>query len=198
MIRRIIGLLDCFYNKGRFASIDPLWEKYYSWTPYHYSLNNPVSFLDSDGKQTKKELSTSFKFPGQAIKIHQNAQVALDKAVELFGSNGIHNGKGDAFRHALWNAMNTRDVGFIIAKEFADAHEDDKENPVSEKNMDLINNARGRQIARENPNATDDDFIKILLEYINEDNGKLQLSPTEVNFENSNSNQYYQGNDDEN
>jgi RHS repeat-associated protein len=31
---------------GRFFQIDPLWEKYYSHTPYHYSANNPVSFLD--------------------------------------------------------------------------------------------------------------------------------------------------------
>ena len=34
---------------GRFTSIDPLWEKYYSWTPYHYCSNNPVSFLDVTG-----------------------------------------------------------------------------------------------------------------------------------------------------
>jgi len=24
-------------------------EKYYNWTPYHYSANNPVSFLDGGG-----------------------------------------------------------------------------------------------------------------------------------------------------
>jgi len=34
---------------GRFFQIDPLWEKYYSHTPYHYSANNPVSFLDPGG-----------------------------------------------------------------------------------------------------------------------------------------------------
>ena len=35
---------------GRFTSIDPLWEKYYSLTPYQYSLNNPVSLKDINGK----------------------------------------------------------------------------------------------------------------------------------------------------
>jgi RHS repeat-associated protein len=35
---------------GRFFQIDPLWEKYYSHTPYHYSANNPVSFLDPGGE----------------------------------------------------------------------------------------------------------------------------------------------------
>jgi RHS repeat-associated protein len=34
---------------GRFFQIDPMWEKYYSLTPYHYSANNPVSFLDPSG-----------------------------------------------------------------------------------------------------------------------------------------------------
>jgi hypothetical protein len=28
---------------------DGFGEKYYSWTPYHYSANNPVSFLDGNG-----------------------------------------------------------------------------------------------------------------------------------------------------
>ena len=27
---------------GRFTSIDPLWEKYLGWSPYHYCGNNPV------------------------------------------------------------------------------------------------------------------------------------------------------------
>jgi hypothetical protein len=41
----------CKYDDftGRFFQIDPLWEKYYSWTPYHYSANNPVSYLDPGG-----------------------------------------------------------------------------------------------------------------------------------------------------
>ena len=36
---------------GRFTSIDPLWEKYYSLTPYQYAGNNPVSFLDGNGME---------------------------------------------------------------------------------------------------------------------------------------------------
>ena len=34
---------------GRFTSIDPLWEKYYSWSPYHYCRNNPVWAVDGNG-----------------------------------------------------------------------------------------------------------------------------------------------------
>ena len=34
---------------GRFFQIDPMWEKYYGWTPYHYCRNNPVSKYDDNG-----------------------------------------------------------------------------------------------------------------------------------------------------
>lgn len=34
----------------RFTSVDPLAEKYYSVSPYAYCLNNPVKFIDIDGR----------------------------------------------------------------------------------------------------------------------------------------------------
>ena len=36
-------------NIGRFTSIDPLWEKFPAWSPYVYSFNNPVFFIDPTG-----------------------------------------------------------------------------------------------------------------------------------------------------
>ena len=36
---------------GRFTTIDPLAEKFYSWSPYVYCLNNPVKLVDKDGKR---------------------------------------------------------------------------------------------------------------------------------------------------
>ena len=35
---------------GRFLSVDPLWEKYASLTPYQYSFNNPIAAKDVNGK----------------------------------------------------------------------------------------------------------------------------------------------------
>ena len=43
------GVRKYDYDLGRFTSIDPLWEKYYEWTPYHYSRNNPLSLKDDIG-----------------------------------------------------------------------------------------------------------------------------------------------------
>jgi len=38
---------------GRFLQVDPHASKYPSWSPYVYTLNNPLRFLDPDGKDVK-------------------------------------------------------------------------------------------------------------------------------------------------
>ncbi|WP_255495497.1 RHS repeat-associated core domain-containing protein [Dysgonomonas sp. 521] len=35
---------------GRFTSVDPHAENYYSWSPYVYSYNNPIRYIDSTGE----------------------------------------------------------------------------------------------------------------------------------------------------
>jgi RHS repeat-associated protein len=44
------GVRKYDYDIGRFTSTDLLFEKYPGWSPYQYSLNNPINLLDWNGK----------------------------------------------------------------------------------------------------------------------------------------------------
>ena len=43
-----------FYDPtlGRWHSVDPLTENHYNYTPYHYTFNNPILFVDPNGMDT--------------------------------------------------------------------------------------------------------------------------------------------------
>ena len=50
-----LGLLDYWARMydpaiGRWTAQDPLSEKYYSFSAYNYCVNNPVMFVDPDGR----------------------------------------------------------------------------------------------------------------------------------------------------
>ena len=75
-----------------------------------------------------------------------NAQKALWKTDELF-INSNYNGKGDAFRHAYFNALNTILLGSSLAESLSTAHEDKPplyQYNYKENQMDLFNNEIGR------------------------------------------------------
>jgi hypothetical protein len=69
----------------------------------------------------------------------------------------LHNGIGDAARHAYWNCLMATELGAGLAEGISNAHEEDsgssfydgnpQGNPCGEKLMDLFNNAFGRGLA---------------------------------------------------
>lgn len=75
-----------------------------------------------------------------------NAQKATWRAKFLY-PNSLHNGKGDAFRHAYFNGLNAFLLGEALAESLATAHENKPfkySNEYKEKQMDLFNNEVGR------------------------------------------------------
>ena len=66
-----------------------------------------------------------------------------------FSNIGCRSGIPDAFRHTLWNALSTQRIGFSLTDRLTTAHEDitfEYDNHFKEKQMDLFNNEKGRNI----------------------------------------------------
>lgn len=79
------GVRKVDYGLGRFTTIDPLWEKYYAWSPYQYSMNNPVSLADWNGKD--------FGFV-----VHPDQAAGMGHTTLYY-----QNGQGDWFRFDMGN-----------------------------------------------------------------------------------------------
>jgi hypothetical protein len=80
--------------------------------------------------------------PEAAVKVLRAKTLAENETVRLFQQNQM-NDETDAFRHFLWAAFITRELGQEKALLFTTAHEADSEVPQNEKNMDLSNNLAG-------------------------------------------------------
>ena len=99
----------------------------------------------------KKNIFNSL-LPNRKLWYICSAKKAFDKASELF-PNSTHNGKGDAFRHALWNGYCYLTMEGNLGEQLTSAHENKPSPfpnypfPEKEKEMDLYNNNQGRLIA---------------------------------------------------
>jgi len=186
---------------GRFASVDPITKQYPELTPYQFASNRPIDGIDLDGLEyaeyktlTNAEKSIIFKPTAIGLltvvrtshignTLTKNRKIAEDKTKENFGDN-FANDESDAFRHALFNALNTQSLGEDLAKELGDAHEklDDPEKLKDEANpikMDLFNNAQGREIGKDNPDASVDELTKIVEDKRNTGELRVLQNPTD-------------------
>ncbi|QMU66563.1 MAG: hypothetical protein GKR88_21230 [Flavobacteriaceae bacterium] len=168
---------------GRFLSIDPLANVYVYNSTYAFQENKlglgsefegkeirlhdwlvreGVTYvakeLDekmTDAKMQKTEKSVARKNLYQMYKLQKsNSKGIAEKFAENSGLKGLRDGNADAFRHSLFNALNTQTVGEKLTKELGDAHEEDRPLDPKGKKMDLHNNKVGREVGKENPKAS--------------------------------------------
>jgi len=123
-----------------------------------------MGVYDRYNQLNESEKDFVFWHPLAAITFNSNASKALEEAQKRFSRSSLHNGSGDAFRHCLWSAMNARDEGKTLAKQFGDAHEDWKGNPENEKSMDLHNNGVGYGIGSTYIGASDRQLAVLCVE----------------------------------
>ena len=116
---------------GRWLSIDPLAEKYPGWSPYNYTLNNPIINFDPNGKYTKSFIFNNYYFhrftlleaevhtkgqafiPTDAFFGHDpsfNSSINKSRWDNPFTRNALEN----VFNSILWKSFN-KGVGFYEA-----------------------------------------------------------------------------------
>ena len=85
--------------------------------------------------------------PLDAYRAKKDANTALRLSQES-GLGGLHNGKGDAYRHCVWSCLMTQHIGADQAETVGNIHEihgDKDGQPADERIMDQTNNAVGRK-----------------------------------------------------
>ncbi|PIQ22137.1 MAG: hypothetical protein COW65_04890 [Cytophagales bacterium CG18_big_fil_WC_8_21_14_2_50_42_9] len=107
-------------------------------------LEGDFRFREFWDKMNTSEKLLALQHPEAAYRVYKNAQKSLQIASQTFPGDQ-HNTTADAFRHALWNGLNARDMGTYLASGFGDAHENFPDNDPTEKEMDLHNNREGRE-----------------------------------------------------
>ena len=117
---------------------------------------------------------STFAYALEADRLASRAEGMIDK---LFPGRPQHNNEVDAFRHAWWSFMVTREFGPEKAKEFGDAHEVSDPNPDSERLMDLYNNYIGRSLALD-PKNKGRPAEDVIMEALN--NELLQTRPLNI------------------
>jgi len=117
-------------------------------------------------KLSDEEQDLIRKHPIDAYRMFSNAQEATKSMRTAFPNDeNPHNNAADAYRHFVWSALNTRDLGEERAREFLDAHEASQRQPKAETEMDLWNNEKGIQAAKRlGSNATQEDIERVAWE----------------------------------
>ncbi|MCC6307428.1 MAG: hypothetical protein IT248_02965 [Chitinophagaceae bacterium] len=159
--------------------------------PASYPETPEILLFEQDyrGQMSTQELAIFDNMPRiKQLQYLFNAKSALDWAQSIYPTS-VHNGNGDAFRHAYFSAMNAKVLGVHLAKQLGDAHETFPNNNPIENQMDLFNNQYGRNLFVElSQNGMGGHFFKesviLLLKNIRIPNGELRkIAPLGPNSE---------------
>jgi hypothetical protein len=177
--------------------VDPLAEKVSACSPYNQSLNNPINLVDFDGKapssppygdrQKRSELSFAIAHPIAAYRIG-----SYDP-----GSNNISTYAGNFAINATKNTSLTigKEMGKDIASQAGFAHEGfrvpdaivsaegytTKKHSEADAIADLFNNEIGRKIGADNPDASNVELAKNVIEEFKE-NGMWTVQKTDEGY----------------
>ncbi|UAK33389.1 wnt family protein [Nocardia asteroides] len=130
---------------------------------------NPSLMTSEEIDAMKKLFFSGPTGPAAVFEHAELTQDAKDTAEQVFPAS-VDDGKGDAFRHAYWNALMTQKYGEDWTKEFATAHEKSGGNTPQREAMDLYNNELGRKVALAHPDASPEEMKELIRNEINNGN----------------------------
>ncbi len=126
---------------GRWLTIDPSGEKYYGTSSYVYCMNNPVKFVDPDGrdirvakeyqKQFINDLRNVFGYRTDRFSFNENETLLLDGKVKDF-TQGMTKDQKQAFK-GLNKAMSDKQVTSVV---YADNYSITVSNEI--KSVDVV------------------------------------------------------------
>jgi RHS repeat-associated protein len=108
------GVRKYDYETGRFNSIDPLFEKYYGWSPYQYSMNNPIWAKDWNGKEPISAVAGTGAglYIGGVVAIGV-AGWAYTEATNPGTTKGLLNAVNISFSNALYDINSLLESGSV-------------------------------------------------------------------------------------
>lgn len=91
---------------------------------------------------TSSEKALISKYPSESLTVFVKKNLAEESSLQKFPKQKTQD-EGDAYRHFVWAAELTSELGADMARKFLDAHEENPIQKPEEKAMDLANNQSG-------------------------------------------------------
>ncbi len=147
---------------GRWSSIDPLQAKYPFLSPYIFAAENPILFIDKEGKENVVYIVNVPNAKGEKVMTDIALQAYIDKANEFMKSD--KNGVGAKTTFVLYDPSTMKEMkrenmdktdGVILVGSVLDVKKYDETHKLSEKaGTDAKNDIKGWTGGSSNPERT--------------------------------------------